>query len=239
MNRREKQKAETFVDIMRSAEELFMRQGYEKTSMQEIADNSGLTKGALYHHFASKEALLERMCADHYGALLRAVQPVLESRASREPRDSCFSRLRRVLELSRGMGMSAVTFVSEYLKVRKDESSLVLKDRLRKYDRKFYVDLVAPLLKEAKEKKECDFAASAEVLAVFIHRLDRGVDEEIRGVFAEHSRAEAEKLIIDIMKTYVYCLSRILNTQPQEVSVLISLEETMHFYGEVLRKSKN
>jgi hypothetical protein len=144
-----------------------------------------------------------------------------------------------MLELSRGMGMSTVTFVSEYLKVRNDESSVILKDRLRKYDRKFYVDLVAPLLKEAKEKKECDFAASAEVLAVFIHRLDRGVDEEIRGVFTEHSRAEAEKLIIDIMKTYVYCLSRVLNTQPQEVSALIGLEETMHFYGEVLKKSKN
>jgi hypothetical protein len=38
------------------------------------------------------------------------------------------------------------------------------------------------------------------------------------------------------MKTYVYCLSRVLNTQPQEVSALIGLEETMHFYGEVLKK---
>jgi AcrR family transcriptional regulator len=236
MNRREKQKAETFVDIMRSAEELFLRQGYEKTSMQDIAANSGLTKGALYHHFASKEALLERMCADHYDVLFRAAQSIVESQG---PEDSCFHRLRRILDLSRGMGMSTVTFVSEYLKVRKDESSIMLKDRLRKYDRKFYVDLVAPLLKEAKEKKECDYAASAEVLAVFIHRLDRGVDEEIRSVFTEHSRMEAEKLIIDIMKTYVYCLSRILNTQPQEVSVLIGLEETMHFYGEVLRKSKS
>ncbi|MDR0601624.1 MAG: TetR/AcrR family transcriptional regulator [Treponema sp.] len=235
MNRREKQKAETFVDIMRSAEELFMRQGYEKTSMQEIADHSGLTKGALYHHFISKEALLERMCADHYEALLRAARPIAEPAETPEP---VLRRLRRVLDISRGMGMSAVTFVSEYLKLRQDESSVMLKERLRKYDRKFYVDLVAPLLREAKEKKECDFAASAETLSVFLNRLEEGVDEEIRRVFAGHGRTEAEKRIIDIMKTYVYCLSRILNTRPQAVSDLVGLEESMHFYGEVLKKTK-
>jgi AcrR family transcriptional regulator len=233
MNRREKQKAETFVDIMRSAEELFMRQGYEKTSMQQIANHSGLTKGALYHHFDSKEALLERMCAQHYEALLNAARPVLETESL-----SCFARLRRLLDISRGLGMSAVSFVSEYIRVRQDESSVMLRDRLRKYDRKFYVDLVAPLLREMKEKRECDFAASAEALAVFLHRLDRGVDEEIRQVFAEHSRMEAESRIVDIMKAYVYSLSRILNTQPNEVSELIGLEGSMHFYEEVLKKTK-
>lgn len=238
MNRREKQKAETFVDIMRSAEELFMRQGYEKTSMQEIASHSGLTKGALYHHFASKEDLLERMCADHYAALLRAASPVAGPAERVEVPLSAFGRLRRVLDISRGMGMSTVTFVSEYLKLRQDESGVMLRERLRKYDRQFYIDLVAPLLREAKEKKECDFAAPAETVAVFLHRLDQGVDEEIRGVFAGHGRGEAERRIMDIMKTYVYCLSRILNARSQAVSDLIGLEESMHFYGEVLKKTK-
>jgi AcrR family transcriptional regulator len=217
---------------MRSAEELFMRQGYEKTSMNQIAEHSGLTKGALYHHFASKEALLERMCADHYDVLVKAALPTRQ-----DERVSCFARIRGILDLSRDMGMSSVTFVSEYLKVRNDESSVMLKERLRKYDRKFYIDMVGPLLAEAKEKKECDFAAPAEVLALFIHRLDRGVDEEIRQVFAEHSKLEAERQIVDIMKTYVYALSRILNTQAQTVAELVGLEESMHFYGEVLKKA--
>jgi AcrR family transcriptional regulator len=238
VNRREKQKAETFVDIMRSAEELFMRQGYEKTSMREIADHSGLTKGALYHHFASKEDLLERMCADHYQALMRAARPIASPAPGQADPAPTFTRLRGVLDISRGMGMSAVTFVSEYLKLREDESGVMLRERFRKYDRQFYIELVAPLLREAKEKKECDFAASAETMAVFLHRLDQGVEEEIRQVFAGHGKGEAEKRIMDIMKTYVYCLSRILNTPSQAVSDLVGLEESMHFYGEVLKKTK-
>jgi len=233
MNRRDKQKAETFVEIMRSAEELFMRKGYEKTSMQEIADHSGLTKGALYHHFASKEDLLERMCADHSRVLTDAARPVVEDSSL-----SCFARIRKVLDLSRGMGMSTVSFVSEYLKVRHDEGSLMLREKLLKYEREFYASVVGPLLAEAKEKGECGFAASSSVLAVFLHQLDRSVSEEIRLIFAEHSRAEAEKRIVEVMKTYVYAISRMLNAQPEAVSELISLEESMHFYSEVLNKIK-
>jgi AcrR family transcriptional regulator len=231
MNRRDKQKAETLVDILRSAEELFMRQGYEKTSMQQIADHSGLTKGALYHHFDSKEALLERMCADHYRALCAAAGPVTGDASF-----SCFERIRRLLDIARGLGISSVSFVSEYLKVRNDESSVMLKERLRKYDKKFYAEEIGPLLKEAKKKGECDFASSPEILAIFIQYLDRGVNEELNRVFSEHSRSEAERRIVEIMKTYVYTLSRMLNTKAEDVSRLIGLEESMHLYGELLKR---
>jgi hypothetical protein len=49
------------------------------------------------------------------------------------------------------MGMSRISFVSEYLKVRRDEGSVMLKERLAKYDRDFFVAFVGPLLREAKE----------------------------------------------------------------------------------------
>jgi AcrR family transcriptional regulator len=231
MNRREKQKAETFLDIMRAAEALFMRQGYEKTSMQEIADHAGVTKGALYHHFDSKDALLERMCRDHHSVIMDAARPIACDASL-----SCFERIRNLIALSRGMGMSSVTFVSEYIKLRGGESSVVLKERLCAYERTFYAELIGPLLREAKSKGECDFASSPRMLALFIHCLDRSVNEEINCVFASHSRSEAEKSIVDIMKSYVYVISRMLGLKPDDVSSLIGLQETMHFYGEVLRK---
>jgi hypothetical protein len=170
------------------------------------------------------------MCADHYQVLVNAARPVLEDRSL-----SCFIRIRRIIDLTRGMGMTNVSFVSDYLKNRGDENSLMLKERLRKYDRKLYTGFIGPLLKEAREKGECDFASSPEVLALFIHQMDQGVYEEIDRVFGEHSGTGAEKRIVEIMKAYVYVLSRILNTRPEEVSNLIGLEESMFFYGELLR----
>jgi TetR/AcrR family transcriptional regulator, cholesterol catabolism regulator len=50
--------AEVRAAIVAAAVELFYKQGYEATSVREIVDHAGYTKGALYHYFDSKEEIL-------------------------------------------------------------------------------------------------------------------------------------------------------------------------------------
>jgi TetR/AcrR family transcriptional regulator, cholesterol catabolism regulator len=56
---------ETRRAIIDSALKLFGQKGYAVTSVQEIADAAGVTKGAFYHHFESKEDLL-RLIHDEF-----------------------------------------------------------------------------------------------------------------------------------------------------------------------------
>lgn len=57
---RNKHPEETVNLILDTAFHLFMEKGYEHTSIQDIIDNlGGLSKGAIYHHFKSKEDILE------------------------------------------------------------------------------------------------------------------------------------------------------------------------------------
>jgi AcrR family transcriptional regulator len=44
--------------ILDIAMELFIDQGYEKTSLRQIAERMGFSKAAIYYHFASKEDIL-------------------------------------------------------------------------------------------------------------------------------------------------------------------------------------
>lgn len=44
--------------LLAAARKLFVRKGYRGTTTEEIARKAGLTKGALYHHFDSKEEIL-------------------------------------------------------------------------------------------------------------------------------------------------------------------------------------
>jgi AcrR family transcriptional regulator len=44
--------------------ELFTEQGYEKTSLREIANRLGIKQASLYYHFASKDALLAGIVED-------------------------------------------------------------------------------------------------------------------------------------------------------------------------------
>ncbi len=50
--------------ILEAARALFVAQGYHGTSIREVAAGAGLTIGAVYNYFASKEAIFERVFAD-------------------------------------------------------------------------------------------------------------------------------------------------------------------------------
>jgi AcrR family transcriptional regulator len=52
-------RAPTVERIQRAALGLFLRQGYQRTSLREIADELAFTKAALYYHYRSKEELLQ------------------------------------------------------------------------------------------------------------------------------------------------------------------------------------
>ena len=45
--------------IQRAALALFLQQGYQRTSLREIADELAFTKAALYYHYRSKDELLQ------------------------------------------------------------------------------------------------------------------------------------------------------------------------------------
>jgi AcrR family transcriptional regulator len=53
--------------IQAVAVELFGEQGYDKTSLREIAERLGVTKAALYYHFKSKEDIVRSVVDDYFG----------------------------------------------------------------------------------------------------------------------------------------------------------------------------
>ncbi len=55
---RNKHPEQTVKLILDTASKLFLQNGYERTTLQDIIDATKLSKGAIYHHFASKEAIL-------------------------------------------------------------------------------------------------------------------------------------------------------------------------------------
>jgi AcrR family transcriptional regulator len=55
----------TRTSIQQVALELFAEQGYERTSLREIAERLGITKAALYYHFKSKEDIVASLTEDY------------------------------------------------------------------------------------------------------------------------------------------------------------------------------
>ncbi len=69
---------------MAAAIDCFARLGYQGTTIDRIARDAGVTKGAVYYHFRDKEQLLFEAVKDHVGEFERQV---LAERLSAEFRD--------------------------------------------------------------------------------------------------------------------------------------------------------
>jgi AcrR family transcriptional regulator len=65
--------------LVRAARELFGERGYDGTSIGAVLEASGVARGALYHHFPSKEALfdavLDQVIAEVAAAAAAAARP--------------------------------------------------------------------------------------------------------------------------------------------------------------------
>jgi AcrR family transcriptional regulator len=62
-------RGDTRTRIQQVALELFAEQGYDKTSLREIAGRLDVTKAALYHHFKSKEDIARSLVEDYFGQI--------------------------------------------------------------------------------------------------------------------------------------------------------------------------
>lgn len=56
-----KRKADTKTRIVKAAWDLFYEQGYDSTTVDDIVDLSGTSKGSFYHYFESKDAVLSSL----------------------------------------------------------------------------------------------------------------------------------------------------------------------------------
>jgi AcrR family transcriptional regulator len=55
--------------ILATAAELFARKGVGSTTVREIADSVGVLSGSLYHHFESKDAIVDEVLGRYLGTL--------------------------------------------------------------------------------------------------------------------------------------------------------------------------
>ena len=95
--------------ILLHAAELFAQSGYSATSMNEVAQASGMSKPTIYHYFRDKYALLFEISHSHVSRLQDLVEQVRQQ--DLEPRE----RLRRLI----------LCFVHEYASAKHAQRVLI------------------------------------------------------------------------------------------------------------------
>ena len=95
--------------LVKAARELFISKGYAATGTPEIVAAAGLTRGALYHHFADKQALFHAVVAAEGEAVAREIETM--SATSADPIDALLAGSQAYLAAMRIPGRTRLLLV--------------------------------------------------------------------------------------------------------------------------------
>ncbi|MDW7771300.1 MAG: TetR/AcrR family transcriptional regulator [Desulfobulbaceae bacterium] len=143
---REQRKKRTRAAILEAALHLFSRQGYENTSINQMAKAAGIGKGTIYSYFQSKSEIFLAFCEDQFVFIDREL-----SEKSR--------RGKPLIEQLLTLFMGEFQFVSrnkEFGRILMRETVFpkeLTVERSQELDNK-YIELMVPLFKQAQKRGE-------------------------------------------------------------------------------------
>jgi AcrR family transcriptional regulator len=125
---------EAFVD---AALRLTQTKGYEQTSIQDVLDAVDASRGAFYHYFDSKQALLEAMVDRIADAALVTVAPVVD-----DPDLAAIPKLERFFSGIAQFKTDRKALMVEFIKVWRSDDNAIMREKVRRT----LVDRVAAIL---------------------------------------------------------------------------------------------
>lgn len=105
-----RQTADVRDGILDAAEQLFIRQGYRATGVNQIIREAGVAKASFYHHFPSKTALAEAFIQRRHERWFRAVEQRLA--LEEDPRDKLLALFELWTDQIRDEGFRGCLFVN-------------------------------------------------------------------------------------------------------------------------------
>ncbi|WP_156891323.1 TetR/AcrR family transcriptional regulator [Agromyces subbeticus] len=171
--------------ILEVAVAAFNQYGYDATSMGVLADRLGLSKSAIYHHFASKDEILERALDD----ALSALEGVLNEADAAGGRAA--DRVDQVLRGAVHVLVSKLANVTLLLRVRGNTEV----ERRALARRRAFDKAVTALVEEA----QAEGTLRSDIDASVVSRLLFGMINSIVEWYRPGGREDADKLADDVI----------------------------------------
>jgi AcrR family transcriptional regulator len=115
---------DVFID---AAQRLIQAKGYEQMSVQDVLDEAGASKGAFYHYFDSKSALLDGVIQRMVTGSLEALRPIVT-----DPNRSAIEKLNGLFKGLAGFKAARKEFLLALMRVWLSDDNAIVRDKFRR-----------------------------------------------------------------------------------------------------------
>ena len=181
--------------ILEAAQACFVRSGFQGASMQEICAECGMSPGALYRYFPSKEALVAAICE-----------------ADREDDMTCFGAFRNATSALDGLVEGAMAHITHthkkgsaalFAEMRSESNrNATIRDTVDGHKQEI-AEMIAPLIEGAMERGEIDPPVDPQTLMAVLMSVGEGIainDLPARGIPLDQIEAALRAMLVGMLR---------------------------------------
>ena len=131
--------------FMETAQQLVISRGYENFGVQDVIDALKASKGAFYHYFDSKQALLAAVIDSMTDAVLAEVQPILD-----DPRRTAPDKLGTMFQVIARWKQERSELIRGFMEVWFSDANTVVREQLRASVASRMTPVIADLLRQGE-----------------------------------------------------------------------------------------
>lgn len=179
-------------EIVRAAEKLFEKIGYEKTSVEAIIKDVGIAKGTFYYYFKAKQDVLR--------ALVEHISSEMAEHFNAIAENSSLSAIEKLQQMLKGP-KNRVKKISSVMKIIHHPENRALQEQLNIQGIKIIAPLIAKVLNQGNKEGVFNSAVSVETIQLILAGsqfiLDSGLFEwssKKRSAFLKSIQALLEQI---------------------------------------------
>ncbi|TMC26747.1 MAG: TetR/AcrR family transcriptional regulator [Chloroflexi bacterium] len=206
-----------------AAQRLVETKGYEAMSVQDVLDALDVSKGAFYHYFVSKQAVLEAVVERFADGGMAAIKPIID-----DPALPALKKLERVFAGIAGWKAERKELVLGIIEVWNSDSNAIVREKVRRMTVRLMVPLLAAVVRQGVDEGVFRVASPDETAAVLVS-LMLGFQEQATHLFiARQAGTTPFEVVERTIAGFTQAFERILGIPTG--SLTLQDQATLHFW---------
>jgi AcrR family transcriptional regulator len=215
-----KVRRDAFLDV---AQRLIVTKGYEQMSIQDVLDELEASRGALYHYFDSKQALLDGVVERFADEALETIDPILAD--SHLP---ALTKLERVLGGIARFKAEQKELVLAILEVWNSDGNALVRERLRHLTAKRMMPILTLVIRQGVEEGLIASSDPEETARVILYLMQGYQELASEHFLGRRAGTISYEQVLKSNRIATEAFERVLGIPPR--SVTLADEATLRFW---------
>ena len=202
-------------EFLDTAMRLFLERGYEETSVAAIIDAVGVSKGAFYHYFSTKEDLLDELAARASEQATAIVAPVVE-----DPSLSAVEKLNAMFARTNAFKAQNLDLMLTLARVFYSDGNALLRSRMTRRSAELTGPLLARIIEQGNVEGSMSVAHPHQTALLILEFGAVVVSGFARTMARLDAEPEAADELSVAMRVYNESVERILGVRAGELKLV-------------------